>query len=356
MIADRSCASDHLINALTNMQTHLLKPTIPQISRKIYSADTCDSQGRALHSGTIDLRALSHGHYLGTPIPNNILPGLNSIGFWNATGPQNWGVDAHCNDGIKIMFLETGQMPFVVDQKQFSLRAGNFTVTRPWQRHQLGAPHIEPSKLHWLILDVGVRRPDQGWQWPEWMMLAKDDLAELTQKLRDNEYPVWDSTPVIAQSFCELARCIADWNQPHMISHMVIHLNQLFLSMLDALTNQQKSINKDLISRRRAVELFLAELNQAHLDLTELWTLDRMAAHCNMGTTAFSKYCRELVNANPVEFLNQCRLDHAARQLKEKPSLTITEIALANGFNSSQYFATAFRERFHKSPRAYRES
>jgi AraC family L-rhamnose operon regulatory protein RhaS len=81
-----------------------------------------------------------------------------------------------------------------------------------------------------------------------------------------------------------------------------------------------------------------------------------MAAHCNMGTTAFSKYCRELVNANPVEFLNQCRLDHAARQLKEKPSLTITEIALANGFNSSQYFATAFRERFHKSPRAYRES
>jgi len=78
-----------------------------------------------------------------------------------------------------------------------------------------------------------------------------------------------------------------------------------------------------------------------------------MAEHCSMGVTAFSKYCRELVNAGPMEFLNHCRLDHAARQLRENTGLTITEIAMGCGFNSSQYFATRFRRRFHISPRRF---
>jgi AraC family L-rhamnose operon regulatory protein RhaS len=51
-----------------------------------------------------------------------------------------------------------------------------------------------------------------------------------------------------------------------------------------------------------------------------------------------------------MEFLNQCRLDRAAQQLRDKTGESITDIALACGFNSSQYFATRFRQRFHVSP------
>jgi AraC family L-rhamnose operon regulatory protein RhaS len=69
-----------------------------------------------------------------------------------------------------------------------------------------------------------------------------------------------------------------------------------------------------------------------------------------MGVTAFSKYCREFVNAGPVEFLNRCRLDHAVQLLRQDASLSITDIAMSCGFNSSQYFATRFRQRFHVAP------
>jgi AraC-like DNA-binding protein len=85
----------------------------------------------------------------------------------------------------------------------------------------------------------------------------------------------------------------------------------------------------------------------------EVWTLDRMAEQCGMGVTAFSKYTREIVNAGPMEFLNHCRLDLAMRQLKENGNRSITEIAFACGFNSSQYFATRFRQRFQASPTQY---
>jgi AraC family L-rhamnose operon regulatory protein RhaS len=181
-------------------------------------------------------------------------------------------------------------------------------------------------------------------------VLTKDDLAELTRKLRHNENPVWNSTPAITQSFRELARTVEAWNQPHAVSRLATNLNQLFLSILDALSEQQTQEIPNLTSRQRTVELFLHEVEANPAISRELWTINSMAEHCSMGVTAFSKYCRELMNAGPMEFLNRCRLDHAARQLREQPGLSVTDIAFANGFNSSQYFATRFRQRFHISP------
>lgn len=288
-------------------------------------------------------------------IPADVLPGLNSIGFWDANTSQDWGLNAHRNEGIEIVYLETGECDFTVDQKQFNLHAGNVTITRPWQLHKLGAPNIGPGRLHWLILDVGVRRPHQEWKWPKWVILTKQDLAELTRKLRHNENPVWTSTPNIAQSFRELARTIASWDRSHSVSRMAVSLNQLLIGILDALAEQQTHENEQLISRKRAVEIFLRELKGGSIELDAQWTLDSMASHCSMGVTAFSKYCRELVNSGPMEYLNQCRLERAAQQLRSRPDLSVTEIAFANGFNSSQYFATRFRRRYKVSPSHFLE-
>jgi AraC-like DNA-binding protein len=330
-------------------------PTKPiyQSRRGRYEIDRCEPQNRAIETGRINFHALTKGHYPGTPVPENVLSGLNSIGFWNAGETQDWGLDEHRNEGIEIMFLETGAMAFSADQKRYNLRAGHFTIMRPWQLHKLGAPNIGPGRLHWLILDVGVRRPHQNWNWPSWMVLTSDDLAELTRKLRHNENPVWTATPAIVQSFRELARTVEAWGQPHSVSRLATNLNQLFLGILDALSEQQIQETPDLTSRQRTVELFLHEVETSLEAVSEPWTINSMAEHCGMGVTAFSKYCRELVNAGPMEFLNHCRLDRAAQQLRENKDRSVTDIALACGFNSSQYFATRFRQRFHVSPRQF---
>jgi len=185
------------------------KPTY-QTRRARYEIDRCEPQNRAIETGRILFHALTKGHYPGTPVPENILSGLSNIGFWNAGGAQDWGLDEHRNEGIEIMFL--------------------------------------------------------------------------------------------------------------------------------------------LTSRQRTVELFLGEVESNPAISQEPWTINSMVEHCGMGVTAFSKYCRELVNSGPMEFLNHCRLERAAQQLREKNGLSITEIALACGFNSSQYFATRFRQHFKMSP------
>ena len=319
-----------------------------------YAIDSCAPQKQAVASGKIQLHALTHGHYPGRLLPTRVLPGLSSLGYWDACGEQDWGLDSHRNEGIEIVFLETGHMTFSVDDSSFPLDPGAVTVTRPWQLHRLGDPAIGPGRLHWLILDVGVQRPNQPWHWPPWIMLAPSDLQELTRKLRHNEHPVWRSTPDIEHAFRELARCVQTKSAQVEVSHIIIHINHLLLSLLEALLSQCRQENRLLTSRRRAVECFLHRLARQMDDAAKPWTLALMAKECGMGTTAFAQHCRRLTNQSPIEYLNRCRLELAAKRLRNEPDTPVTDIAFDCGFTSSQYFATCFRCHFHCPPTSYR--
>lgn len=73
------------------------------------------------------------------------------------------------------------------------------------------------------------------------------------------------------------------------------------------------------------------------------WTLAAMAHQCGLSRSQFSAYCQQLTNMTPIQYLTWRRVELAARLLAERPGATITEVAYACGFNSSQYFATVFR-------------
>jgi AraC family L-rhamnose operon regulatory protein RhaS len=327
---------------------------IYEIGSKHYEIDTCAPQIQAAREGKIEMHALSKGHYPGKRMKSNILPGLANIGLWNCRRVQDWGLDFHRNEGLEVVFLETGSTVFEVDGRTHPLQAGHLTVTRPWQLHRLGAPHIGRGRLHWLILDVGVRRPNQPWRWPEWVVLESRDLADLTRKLRHGEQSVWQANPNIRETFREIGQCVTGWSETRMPSRLAVAVNRLLLELLDVLTLQQSVESPELASRRRTVELFLRDLAGNPASCATPWTLEAMARRCGMGITAFSRYFHELVNSGPVAYLNQCRLDHAARILRLHPRRSITSVAMECGFNSSQYFATCFRHRHRMTPQAYR--
>ena len=75
------------------------------MNRSIQKADSCEPLADAVRRGEVSLIARARGQYPGTRIPEARLPGLRSIGCWDAVGPQNWGLPMHRNEGIEICFL-----------------------------------------------------------------------------------------------------------------------------------------------------------------------------------------------------------------------------------------------------------
>lgn len=319
-----------------------------------YRADSCRSLADAAGSNSLRLIAMRHGHYPGKALPPHSLPGIKMVGFWDAMEDQDWGLPWHFNEGVELTFLETGSLDFAVDGRGYSLTPDDLTIARPWQRHRVGNPRISASRLHWIILDVGVRRPNQEWKWPSWFLLSKDDLDELTALLRHSEQSVYRTVPGIRDCFLQIGAAIESDRDARSLSHLAIRINDLFLKLLDALREKRIKLDESLSSTRRTVDLFIRDLLHNPDNLAINWTVEEMASNCGLHKTQFVHHVRRLTNMSPLHFLNRCRLDRAARLLRKNPELSITDIALATGFASSQYFATVFTRRYSLSPTAFR--
>ena len=321
---------------------------------RTYEADTCRPVVRATQTGQLRHVALARGHYPGRRLPRAALPGVKVVGYWDASQRQDWGLDWHRNEGIELTLLESGGFGFAVDGQKFALQPGDLTFTRPWQEHRVGDPNVGAGRLHFLILDVGIRRPHQSWHWPSWIVLTPGDLRQLTGILRHNEQPVWHGTTEIIGCFRRIGVAVEGDHDGDAISSLAVQINQLLLAVLNMLHRQDIKLDESLSTTHRTVELFWMDLcqNPDHLGLE--WAVRGMARRCGMGVTNFIHRTKQLVNMTPIRYLNHCRLDAAARLLREQPDRSITDIALSCGFASSQYFATVFRRKFGVTPRAFR--
>lgn len=315
---------------------------------RTYHADTCDPLIEAVENGELELAALGRATYPGERLPEKVLPGLQSVGYWDAKQDQSWGLPWHRNEGIELSFLETGSMPFSVDGMELNLTPGALAITRPWQPHRLGRPTIGIGRLHWIIIDVDVRQPHQEWNWPDWLVIMPEELAELTAYLRENEAPVWNATDEIQDCFRQIGRTIREKKSP---SRLAVYANELLLHLLDLFREQKVSRTKSLTDAQRSVELFLPSLEASYADE---WTLASMAESCGLGVTRFVHYCKQITNQTPLQHLNAVRLGVAVNMLKSEPEKSITDIAFHCGFSTSQYFATAFRKSYGYTPRMYR--
>ena len=319
--------------------------------RELYHADTCEPLTAAVARGELRLAALGRGSYPGQPLPARDLRELCSLGMWDARAAQDWGLGWHRNEGIELTYLAAGHLDFAVEDRTFTLAPGSFTITRPWQKHRVGDPHVTASRLIWLILDVGVRRPNQAWHWPAWMLLDSALLRRLTLKLRHNEQPVWKADRRLARCFEELAAHCGRPLSPAHSTQLKIVINELWIALAGLLTSRRMHLDESLSSTERTVRLFLDDLRSRS---DEPWTLDTMAEQCGIGRSCLSQYCRQHTNCTPIEYLTRCRLEHACSLLQREPARSITDIALACGFQTSQYFATVFARNFGRAPRAWR--
>lgn len=326
------------------------KPRFVDIDGKVYNADSCVPLNNAWNQGDIQLHTLVRGTYPGYQIGTKELSSVKSVGYWDTNKTQTWGLDWHRNEGIEICYLESGTLDFEIGNQKYKLTPKDLTITRPWLSHKLGDPNIGASKLHWIILDVGVRHPHQNWKWPSWIILNREDLQELTRYFRHDESPVWKCSANISSCFEQIGEIVV--SKSHYDTRLKILLNSLLMDMLELFKRGNMELNDTLVETKRTVQLFLQDLEH---HLLEDWSIDSIANHCNLGTTQITKYCKEITNMSPMQYLSSLRLKAAAEILKTKPEKSISEVAYETGFSSPQYFATVFKQFYKKTPQNYRE-
>lgn len=83
-------------------------------------------------------------------------------------------------------------------------------------------------------------------------------------------------------------------------------------------------------------------------------TLAEMAAAANLSPNYFCRYFKKIAGCSPVEYLIDYRINMAAYMLITTEE-SISDVALACGFNDASHFIKFFRRKKNVTPRRYRQ-
>ncbi|MFF5075504.1 AraC family transcriptional regulator [Actinoplanes sp. NPDC000266] len=96
-----------------------------------------------------------------------------------------------------------------------------------------------------------------------------------------------------------------------------------------------------------------AALRAMHADVSRRWTLDELAAISHTSRSVFAASFKAKIGTAPLTYLIEWRMS-LARDALRNDTRSISELAVATGYESESAFSTAFRRVVGCSPRAFR--
>lgn len=256
----------------------------------------------------------------------------------------------HRDYGLEIILLEKGALNWHVEGRVERVTAGSVYFSLPWEEHG-SVDEFEPGHhWHWVQLGLEGRidRPRRRFGFHPDFGIPRQEAEVISALLTRSGRHCYRATPRMA------------WLVPTLVEELTHpgvqgerYLSALarlaVLELVRCIRTSDDRAQGDPVSAQR-VERFIAGL-KARCD--EAWTLEQMAEQCGLGRSRFAMLCRRLTGDSPLTLVNRLRVDRAKALLKSTDS-SVTEIAFASGFGSSQYFARVFRRFTGMEARAYR--
>ena len=98
-----------------------------------------------------------------------------------------------------------------------------------------------------------------------------------------------------------------------------------------------------------------AALRAMHADVAHRWTLHELSGISRMSRSAFAASFKDQVGTAPLEYLIEWRMS-LARDALRRGTRSISDLAVATGYESESAFSTAFRRVVGSSPRRFRDA
>ncbi len=251
----------------------------------------------------------------------------------------------HFHKGIEICFIKKGKYQWTTDDSECTLLPGDGFVTCPWQRHGNNQGIIDLGEIWWLIIVPDKFESNGSFKLADWTSLSPEIQHEIGLTFAQNDNPVINKSHLINKLFEQLylELTVKDVGYVFAVRNIIETLLLTITRLIKNRTHKEENDNLWLVDFETLIKS----------DIEKKWKLDELAAILEMGTTSLNEKVKKLSGHSPSGYIRYLRLEAAKRQLIET-SKTITEIALACGFYSSQHFSTTFSQWTGISPTKYR--
>lgn len=240
----------------------------------------------------------------------------------------------HRNPGLEIVYLAKGNLTWQCDGKREALHPDSIYFTLPWEVHG-SCEEYEPGHEWYFVVIKADGINNRKLSFTPSLSLPPGQSAIIEKTLMTSNKRVWPATDIFRTLMPELC---AELDHPGKLSWTkVTSMCNLLVSELASIVSWQAEDRRNNFKRLHRL------VNQLQGDIDGEWTLGRMADIIGLKRTQFSELLRKETGDTPTQFLNRIRIDRARQQLAQTDK-TITEIAFACGFSSSQYFSKVFAQ------------
>jgi AraC-like DNA-binding protein len=240
------------------------------------------------------------------------------------------------SENFRIYYVIDGKFEWIINQKHYVLYPGDLAIILPGQELGGSNRYLDIGTFIKLEFKVALLDSTNGINLGEWSNLTESERITVGRILLINNMSVL-KTKEAGDVLYEMRSEV---------------LNQEigYLTRVNALLDTLRQAN----SRRDFPGTF-ALLEQAlRKNLAHQWTVEEMAAHVGLGTTAFTEKVKTYTGFSPLNYLINIRISESIKLLK-KADINVTQIALETGFYSSQHFSTTFKKLTGYTPGDFRK-
>ncbi|RYC53120.1 helix-turn-helix domain-containing protein [Flagellimonas olearia] len=248
----------------------------------------------------------------------------------------NPGLETHFHaDMIEICYCLDGVQQYIVEGHRHYLKGGDILIVPPNRAHDTGGMPEEKGELYWIQLKLS----GQG---EKLCHLPQTKSGLLLRRLEEASNIPFRGAQQVKELLVELFA---------LSTHKAMDLGEirrealLLRLLLDTLDLSQRKLDTEVSQRVILIDDFIEK------NLYRNMYVDELADLIQVSTGYFKAWFKLNTGNTPKEYINRKRMEKAKEILPMESS--VTEVAYALGFNSSQYFSTVFRKYTGKSPREY---
>lgn len=254
-------------------------------------------------------------------------------------------VKLHWHDEIEFIAIKKGEGIVSVNLVNYNVKAGDVVFVFPGQLHsisQKGNLSMEYENI--LFKQELLSNGNSDLCYQEFMKPLFSGFTLISPVSNENSY----FHPAIMTQIENIGKLCS--KQPYGYQ---LALKGCLFHILFLLTTNIEDIKKK-ISNQKSLEKVKSILAYIEEHYTEPITIEEIASHCLYSKSYFMKFFKETMGMGFIAYLNDYRLEIAAKMLLES-SENVLEIAEQCGFDNLSYFNRCFKKKYGVTPGKYRK-
>lgn len=254
-------------------------------------------------------------------------------------------VKTHWHDETEIIVIKKGEGSVSVDLTQYNVKTGDIVFVYPGQLHSINQKENFSMEYENILFK------------PNLMISSGDDRCNdnFIHDLfgtRTHNNPVLRNGSVSHALIAPLIDNIdklcdeRPYGYQLAVKGELYHISYVLFS--EGKKNTDKSPARKSLEKMKAILSYIEENYRSNI------TIEEIAGHCFYSKSYFMKFFKENMGTGFISYLNDYRLEIAAKQLLNSDD-NILEIAINSGFDNLSYFNRCFKKKYSITPGKYRK-